>query len=139
MGFVNINGQQLHTSNISTTGPTGSSGQQNSSISISGGSITTTTGSNNNLVYSSSSGSFVISSPKTTYFILGEEFETEAYWTDSSLALIISSINIMGKPFYDDLKKQGVVLPEDIDDFINERFKIIERDKKIEDIITNKS
>lgn len=139
MGFVNINGQQLHTSNISTTGPTGSSGQQNSSISISGGSITTTTGSNNNLVYSSSSGSFVISSPKTTYFILGEEFETESYWTDSSLALIISSINIMGKPFYDDLKKQGVVLPEDIDDFINERFKIIERDKKIEDIITNKS
>lgn len=120
MGFVNINGQQLHTSNISTT--------------TTGGYITTITGSNNNL-----SGTISIPTPKNTYYILGEEFETDSYWTDASLALIISSINIMGKPFYDDLKKQGVVLPTDIDDFINERFKIIERDKKIEDIITNKT
>ena len=100
-------------------------------------SITTTLGSNN-LSYSNSS-TLKIQTPKTTYYILGEEFETDEYFTDSSLALIISSINIMGKPFYDDLKKQGVMLPVDIDEFINERFKIIERDKKIEDIITNKS
>jgi len=139
MGFFNINGQQLHTSNIPTTVATVSA-PQNSTISITSGcgGIITTTGSNNNLVYSSS-GSITISTPKNTYYILGEEFETDSYRTDSSLALIISSINIMGKPFYDDLKKQGVELPTDIDDFINERFKIIERDKKIEDIITNKS
>ena len=46
-----------------------------------------------------------------TYHILGEDFTYEyhnpyAYGSDESyISIIISSINIMGKPFYDDLKK----------------------------------
>lgn len=81
-----------------------------------------------------------------TYHILGEDFTYEyhnpyAYGSDESyISIIISSINIMGKPFYDDLKKQGINIPDEIDNFINERFKILERDNKISKLISsNKS
>lgn len=79
-----------------------------------------------------------------TYHILGEYFTYEyhnPYGLDEShISIIISSINIMGKPFYDDLKKQGIHIPYEIDNFINERFKILERDNKISKLISsNKS
>jgi len=112
MGFININGQQVHTSGIGTTSNT------------SGSNIYTTT----------SSGNFAIYSQKAKYNILGDEFEIDGY-QDPTIAIIISSINIMGKPFYDDLKKQGIHLPEEINEFLQEKFRILERDRKIDSVI----
>lgn len=115
MGFININGQQVHTSSISTTGVVGSAG------------ITGT-------VYSGSTGTFNISANKSTYHILDEDFEVEG-WHDANLAIIIATINVLGRPFYEQLKKQSVSLPESIDNFIKKRLTIIERDEKIGKII----
>lgn len=118
MGFININGQQVHTSNISTS--------TSSNTTISGGS---------NIYTTTSSGNFAIYSQRAKYNILGEEFEIDGY-QDPTIAIIISSINIMGKPFYDDLKKQDVHLPKEIDDFLLQKFRILERDTKIDSVIT---
>jgi hypothetical protein len=130
MGFINVNGQQVHTSSINTNVVYSGSGtvSNNTSISIlnTGTSSIYTTSTNN---------TFAIYSQKAKYIILGEEFEMDGY-QDSTIAIIISSINIMGKPFYDDLKKQNVHLPGEIEEFLEQRFIILERDKKIEDIIT---
>lgn len=128
MGFININGQQVHTSSISTTGVVGSAGIT--------GSITTTSGQG--IVYSNSAGTFNISANKSTYHILDEDFEVEG-WHDANLAIIIATINVLGRPFYEQLKKQSVSLPESIDNFIKKRLSVIERDEKIDKIITNKS
>jgi hypothetical protein len=117
MGFININGQQVHTSNISTS--------TSSNTTISGGS---------NIYTTTSSGNFAIYSQKAKYNILGEEFEIDGY-QDPTISMIISSINIMGKPFYDDLKKQNLHLPEEIDNFLQEKFRILERDSKIDSVI----
>ena len=130
MGFITVNGQQVHTSSINTNVVSSSSGtvSNNTSISVlnTGTSSIYTTSTNN---------TFAIYSQKAKYIILGEEFEMDGY-QDSTIAIIISSINIMGKPFYDDLKKQNVNLPGEIEEFLEQRFIILERDKKIEDIIT---
>jgi hypothetical protein len=120
MGFINLNGQQVHTSVINS----GTS----STITNSSGSLYTTTTTNNTFIYSQ----------KAKYFILGEEFEIEGY-QDPTIAMMIACINIMGKPFYDDLVKQQVNIPEEIDEFIKKKFIILERDKKIEEIITTRN
>jgi len=57
-------------------------------------------------------------------------------YQDPTIAMMVATINIMGKPFYDELKKQYVHFPEELDDFIKLRFRILERDEKIEKIIT---
>lgn len=122
MGFININGQQVHTSSVSASG-----------------SNTITTTSGQGIVYTTGSNYTTISSSKKTYYILGEDFESDQWATDISLCMAIANINILGEPFYKELLKQGVSLPPDIDNFIQERFRILNRDKKIDDIITNKS
>lgn len=115
MGFININGQQVHTSSIGTT----------SNTIVGGSNIYTTT---------STSGNFTLNPLLSKYNILGEEFEIDGY-QDPTIAIILSSINIMGKPFYDDLKKQGIHLPEEIDNFLQNKFRILERDSKIDSVI----
>ena len=120
MGFINVNSQQVHTSNINLGGTS----------SIYGG-----TGIYTNSTTTGAIGiGTTLYSHKAKYIILGEEVEVDGY-QDSTTAMMISSINIMGKPFYDDLKKQNVHLPVEIEEFLEQRFIILERDKKIEDIL----
>lgn len=92
-----------------------------SSISISGSSI-------------SISGSS-ISSIKTKYFILGEYFELDLYDNGYYLSIMISTLNVLGRPFYEDLKKQPVHLPNELTEAIEKRLTIIERDSKIDSIL----
>jgi hypothetical protein len=126
MGFINVNSQQVHTSNINLVGT--------SSIYGGIGIYTNSTTTPGRIL--ASSGGATLYSHKAKYIILGEEVEVDGY-QDSTTAIIISSINIMGKPFYDDLKKQNVHLPVEIEEFLEQRFIILERDKKIEDILKN--
>lgn len=143
MGFVNIGGQTVHTSAIgspifgtpSVSGAlisgTGSSG----TLIVSGtnSSITTSTGNGQYLVYGGSTINYTISS-KTTYHILGEDIQIDGY-NDPHLAVIISTLNVLGKPFYDELKKNNVSLPTEIEEYLELKFKILERDRKIKDIL----
>jgi hypothetical protein len=137
MGFVNIGGQTVHTSSIgaplfgtpSISNTVGSSGI----ISISGtnSSITTSTSNGQYLVYG---GSTNYSINKTTYHVLGEDIEVESYG-DPHLAVAISTLNVLGKPFYDELKKNNITLPSEIEEYLEVKFKILERDRKIKEIL----
>ena len=129
MGFINIGGQNVHTSALSN-----SSSGTNSNITIcnSSGVITTNSTSSQHLVYAGSTMNYSIN--KTTYHVLGEDIEVEAY-TDVNLAVIISTLNVLGKPFYDELKKNKVSFPVEIEEFLVKKFIILERDRKINDVL----
>lgn len=126
MGFVNINGNSVHTSALSLSyGPTGST-TTTTLITGSGSSYYTTAGSSyyNTLL------------AKSTYHILGEDVEVDGY-KDNSIVMIIATINVLGRPYYDELLKQGVVLPSEISTFLERRLLILERDRKIDSIISD--
>ena len=95
--------------------------------------------SNNILISSLSSGTinYVSGSSghsKNKFNILGEVYEHTG-WIDGHISVAISTINILGKPFWDELKKNGVIFPHEMEQFIEKRITILERDKKIDDII----
>jgi hypothetical protein len=123
MGFVNINGNNVHTSALS--GSYGSTGSTTTTTLItgSGSSYYTTAGSS---YYST----------KSTYHILGEDVEVDGY-KDNSIVMIIATINVLGKPYYDELLKQGAILPGEILTFLERKFLILERDRKIDSIISD--
>jgi len=139
MGFVNIGGQTVHTSAIGAPvfgTPSISSSVGNSGIiNISGtnSSITTSTLSSSGqyLVYG---GSTINYTNKTTYHVLGEDVQVEGYG-DPNLSVVISTLNVLGKPFYDQLKKNNISLPTEIEEYLEVKLKILERDRKIKDIL----
>jgi hypothetical protein len=136
MGFVNIGGQTVHTSAIGApvfgTPSVGNSGI----ISISGtnSSITTSTLSSSGQYLTWGGSTMNYSINKTTYHVLGEDIEVDGYG-DPYLAVAISTLNILGKPFYDELKKNNVSLPSEIEEYLEVKFKILERDRKIKEIL----
>jgi hypothetical protein len=139
MGFVNIGGQTVHTSAIGTPvfgTPSISSSVGNSGIiSISGtnSSITTSTlSSGQYLTWGGSTMNYSVN--KTTYHVLGEDIEVDGYG-DSHLAVVISTLNVLGKPFYDELKKNNITLQKEIEEYLEVKFKILERDRKIKEIL----
>lgn len=139
MGFVNIGGQTVHTSAIGAPvfgTPSISNSVGNSGIiSISGtnSSITTSTlSSGQYLTWGGSTMNYSIN--KTTYHVLGEDIEVDGYG-DPYLAVAISTLNILGKPFYDELKKNNITLPSEIEEYLEFKFKILERDRKIKEIL----
>ena len=71
---------------------------------------------------------------KKKFNILGDVYEHTGY-IDGHIAVAISTINVLGKPFWDELKKNEVVFPKEMEKFIEKKFIILERDKKIKDII----
>lgn len=129
MSFVNIGGNNVHTSALS--GSIGITGSATGVVSISGTNSITTT-SNQYLVYGGSTINYSLQS--TTYHVLGEDIEVSGY-ADSSLALAISTLNVLGKPFYDELKKNKISFPKEIEDYLEVKFKILERDRKINDVL----
>jgi hypothetical protein len=102
-------------------------------ISGSSSNISITT-SGTNLVYN---GSSLITNQKNIYHILGEDVEVSngGYYKDTNLITNISILNVLGKPFLDELHKNGAFFPTEIEDYLEKKFKWLERDKKIDDII----
>lgn len=96
---------------------------------------TSTTVSGTSLVYNGSS--FTIGASKTTYHILGEDVEisSSGHYRDSNLITNIATLNVLGKPFLDELHKNNSFFPSEIEDYLEKKFKWLERDKKIDDII----
>jgi hypothetical protein len=118
--MLNKNSTSTSTSNSAST----------ISISNSNGSTLTTTTTGGNVNYVTTGYSFT----KSKYHILGEEFEIDGY-LDGSTAVMISTLNVLGKPFYEELKKNNVSFTDDMDKFIQQRLKVLDRDKKIDSII----
>lgn len=112
------------------------------SISVSGtssNSFTSTSisaGNGTNLVYSGGSGLTIgIASQKVKYHILGEDVEVGGHYQDGMTTLMISTLNVLGKPFLDELHKNNTFFPKEIEEYLEKKFKWLERDKKIDDII----
>jgi hypothetical protein len=98
---------------------------------------TVTLGANVNAIYGNGHGSWgsaTIQSQKTIYVILGEEYETNGY-SDPTLGMAIATLNVLGKPYWLELKKQQFSFGYDMDSFIEERIIVLDRDKKINDIL----
>lgn len=123
MSFINIGGQTIHTSALS-----GSIG----SIGITGSIITTTATNGQYLTWGGSTINYT--AQKTIYHVLGEDVEVDGY-VDSSLAVAISTLNILGKPFYDELKKNDICFPKEVEEYLEVKFKILERDRKINEVL----
>jgi len=104
------------------------------------GEISIDDGSSNNL-YTSCTSNINISGGfnmfSTNYYILGEYVEVKSQFHDTNLAIIVSSINVLGRAFYDSLKENYVYLPSEIEEYLQNKFKILERDEKINKIIEN--
>ena len=79
-------------------------------------------------------GYFSTMSNTVTYHILGQDVEVEGY-KDSVTALYISMINLMGKPFYDEVKKNGVDFSKEIEDYLSKALVTWERNRKLDIIL----
>lgn len=132
MGFLNINGQTLHTSSIGGVLSTTGSISATSSILSSGISSSSTLITSGGTPYYILSGSNVFKNT-TIYHVLGDDIEVSAY-SDANLAITISTLNILGKPFYDELMKNNFSFPTEIEDYLKVKF----RDIKIDEILNKK-
>lgn len=127
MGFININGNQVHTSALSSALSSATSGTIGITNSSSNTTTTITPGSN--LYYSNSSGTFTTQLAKTTYNVLGEDIEVDGF-KDGMTSLMVAQLNVLGKEFYYELKKQDCHFPQQIDDFLQKKFEIEETAKE---------
>lgn len=73
----------------------------------------------------------------STYNVLGEEVEIESL-RDPFLAQNLSLINILGKPFYEELVKNRFEFNGKIKEVLEQKFKILDRDKKINSVLDDK-
>jgi hypothetical protein len=74
--------------------------------------------------------SATISPQKVTYHVLGEDIEVNGYY-DTNLVMIIATLNVLKKPYYDELKKNKFKFPEEIDNCLRIGF----RDNLIDEIM----
>ena len=109
-----------------------------------GGTTTNTviTTGTNNLTLANGSGNLAIGSgvyagtsaniapQKVTYHVLGEDIEVSGYY-DTNLIMIIATLNVLKKPYYDELKKNKFKFPEEIDNCLRIGF----RDNLIDEIM----
>lgn len=89
---------------------------------------TTTLSTGGNIVYGTPP-----SSP-SVYHVLGQDLEVSGAW-DRVLASNIASLNILGKKFLEELHKNGFIFPPEIEEYVQKKFKILEREIKINSVI----
>lgn len=69
---------------------------------------------------------------KSKYYILGEYFEFDGY-VDTYSSSIISTLNVLGKPYWEQLKMNNISFSKEIEEFIQSRFDLIENKKYLND------
>jgi hypothetical protein len=69
------------------------------------------------------------------YHVLGEDIEVSTHYQDTQLVNIISTLNVLGRPYYEQLIKNDFQFPPQIEDFIQKKFKEIDREIKISQVI----
>jgi hypothetical protein len=103
------------------------------------GSISVCSNQNISITSNGNGGPFVsngtISTLKTRYHILGEDVEVSGFYQDGATTIMIATLNVLGKPFLDELHKNNTFFPTEIEEYLEKKFKWLERDKKIDDII----
>lgn len=69
---------------------------------------------------------------KSKYYILGEYFEFEGYGDPWAVSMI-SILNVLGKPYWEQLKMNNISFSKEIEEFIQSRFDLIENKKYLND------
>jgi hypothetical protein len=69
--------------------------------------------------------------PKEIYHVLGEDIQVSGMRT-IELVSVICTLNVLGKPYYDELKKNQITFPKEIEDYLKIKF----RDLKIDSILS---
>lgn len=69
------------------------------------------------------------------YYILGEYIDLSINDFSGTLSTILATLNVLGRPFYEELKKQPISLPTELTDLIEKRLIITERERKINSVI----
>ena len=97
-----------------------------------GGAVTTLANTSGAITTIGSNGTstYTIAQEKTTYHILGEYVEVKG-WQDPYLTMAISTLNILKKPYYEELRKNNFKFPTEIEEYL----KIAFRDDLIDEII----
>lgn len=104
---------------------------------FSGSTTTTVTSIGGTFSSGTSIGSFIgyhSVSSKVKYIVLGKEIEVEGY-KDATTALYISMVNLHGKAFYDEVKRQGVDFPIEIEEYLKVALISWERNKKLDTLL----
>lgn len=122
----------------------------NSGIYISSGTISTTNittsgtfSVSSSTIYSSGltfSNGYVTMANTIKLHILGEDYDFESYnyIGDNSLHSVIATLNVLGEPYWLELKKQGdFILDEDLEKFIEKRLKIKKRGDNLDTLVGN--
>lgn len=105
------------------------------SNNLSGGYITTTTGGNYTITTNSILNTSILNPISNRYNILGEEVDLEITDYNGSFAITIATLNVLGRPFYEELKKQPISLSNEVIEIIERRLIITERERKINSVI----
>lgn len=79
-------------------------------------------------------GNYTITQTKYKYHILGEDVELETY-SSPELISIIATLNILGEPYYRQLKLNNMSFGKELEDFIEKRLKVLKRDETIDKLI----
>lgn len=122
----------VSTSGTSGTGMGSTSSYNTTTVSITG-SASCLSGTSGTIGHAGYVGYSSVSM-KTKYIVLGKEIEVNGY-KDSMTALYVSMINLNGKPFYDEVKKQGVDFPKEIEDYLEKAIISWNRNEKISSIL----
>ena len=118
--------QQWFTNTTATYDTTiGAYGGTNTNITLANGTANIAIGSG---VYAGTSAT--IAPQKVTYHVLGEDIEVSGYY-DTNLVMIIATLNVLKKPYYEQLKKNKFKFPEEIDNCLRIGF----RDNIIDEIM----
>lgn len=83
----------------------------------------------------SSIGTSTIGIQTNRYYILGEYIDLSMNDFSGTLSAILATLNVLGRPFYEELKKQPISLPTELTDLIEKRLIITERERKINSVI----
>jgi hypothetical protein len=100
-------------------------------LSSLGGAITTLANNTSPIaIGSNGTSTYTIAQEKTTYHILGEYVEVKG-WQDPYVTMAISTLNILKKPYYEELRKNNFKFPIEVEEYL----KIAFRDDLIDEII----
>ena len=116
--------KKIPTLNTNIAGSLNPKGSYGSTITVNnsfGTSLTTTAGHGFTINYQ----------PKAKYHILGEDVEVSGQYPEANTLMMIATLNVLGKPFLDELHKNNVFFAPEIEEYLKVKF----RDKKIDDII----
>lgn len=92
--------------------------------------VTTISAISGGVITNSTSTTFNPLPGKVVYHVLGENIEVNGF-VDANLMMIISTLNILKKPYYNELKKNNCNFPKEIEDYLKVAF----RDDLIDSII----